>query len=153
MTGSLVWMCFVPRNQCGMVWEFGYLDVSNLQNKWIHFVGAGSSKLDTPPDWSVFVCFCSLFIITGSWFFENLVPAGILRPADAEDLLHPDGWRETAESEKKSEQLGKYVGFVFSHFLIDWFFVLIDHCYDISLPCHQGDRSLAVHEKSASNLQ
>ena len=28
--------------------EFGYLDVSNLQNKWIHFVGAGSSKLDTP---------------------------------------------------------------------------------------------------------
>ena len=41
-------MCFVPRNQCGMVWEFGYLDVSNLQNKWIQFVGAGSSKLDTP---------------------------------------------------------------------------------------------------------
>ena len=40
---------------------------------------------------------------------------------DAEDLLHPDGWRETAESEKKSEQLGKYVGFVFSHFLIDRF--------------------------------
>ena len=31
-----------------MVWEFGYLDVSNLQNKWIQLVGAGSSKLDTP---------------------------------------------------------------------------------------------------------
>ena len=44
-----------------------------------------------------------------------------VRPADAEDLVHPDGWRETAESEKKSEQLGKYVGFVFSHFLIDRF--------------------------------
>ena len=70
-------MCFVPRNQCGMVWEFGYLDVSNLQNKWIimdTFCRCRFLKIGYPPDWSVFVCFCSLFIITGSWFFENLVP-------------------------------------------------------------------------------
>ena len=84
-----------------------------------------------------------------------MVPAGILRPADAEDLLHPDGWRETAESEKKSEQLGKYVGFVFSHFLMDRFVFKLTTVmiHGISLPCHQGDCSLAFHEKSASNLQ
>ena len=75
--------------------------------------------------------------------------------ADVEDLLHPDGWRETAESEKKSEQLGKYVGFVFSHFLMDRFVFKLTTVmiHGISLPCHQGDCSLAFHEKSASNLQ
>ena len=54
-------------------------------------------KIGYPPDCSVFVCFCSLFIITGSWFFENLVPCRYSKACRCRRLAawrHPYGHRD-----------------------------------------------------------